>query len=78
MITALITNKKSPIVTIVAGNVIKTKIGFKNILSNPITTATHKADVHPAISTPGNSQHKNMTIAVVINNLKINPIIYVY
>ena len=39
-IPALMTNKKSPKVTIVTGKVNNTKIGFKNTLSTPKTTAT--------------------------------------
>ena len=37
--TALMTNKKSPNVTIVTGKVKKTKIGFTNTFSKPSTTA---------------------------------------
>ena len=37
--TALMTNKKSPHVTIVTGKVKKTKIGFTNTFSKPSTTA---------------------------------------
>lgn len=40
MITAFITNKKSPKVTIVTGKVKKTKIGFTKTLSSPKTAAT--------------------------------------
>ena len=42
IITALITNKKSPNVRIVTGNVRITKIGLIKILSKPRTTATIK------------------------------------
>lgn len=40
MITALMTNKKSPKVTKVTGKVNKTRIGFTNRFSNPSTMAT--------------------------------------
>lgn len=40
MIQALITNRKSPKVTRVAGSVKKIKMGLTNMFSNPKTTAT--------------------------------------
>lgn len=40
IITALITNKNNPKVTMVAGNVKNTNNGRTNIFSNEITTAT--------------------------------------
>lgn len=78
IITALITNRNSPIVTIVAGKVINTNTGRKNIFNNPIATATHKAEVHPVTFTPGNSQQRNTTKAVVTNNRTIKLIYYIF
>lgn len=78
MIMALITNRNNPMVTIVAGSVIKTKTGLRNIFSNPITTATHKADVHPETFTPGNNQQRKTTKAVVTNNRTIKLIYFVF
>lgn len=75
---ALITNRNSPMVTIVAGSVINTRTGLKNIFSNPITTATHKAEVHPTTCTPGNSQQRKTTKAVVTNNRTIKLIYIIF
>ena len=44
---ALITNKNSPNVKMVKGNVNNTKIGFMKILSNPKTTATKSEVIIP-------------------------------
>ncbi len=52
IITALMTNKNSPNVKRVTGNVNKTNTGFTNTLSNPKTIETIKADSNPSISTP--------------------------
>jgi hypothetical protein len=41
IISALITNKNNPKVTIVTGKVKKTKIGLIKVLSNPKTIATN-------------------------------------
>ena len=46
------TNKNSPNVKRVTGNVNKTNTGFTNTLSNPKTIETIKADSNPSISTP--------------------------
>ena len=78
MIIALITNRNNPMVIIVAGSVINTRTGLKNIFSNPITTATHKAEVHPATCTPGNSQQRKTTKAVVTNNRTIKLIYFIF
>lgn len=75
---ALITNRKSPKVMIVAGSVIKTRIGRKNTFNNPITTATHRAEVHPSTWTPGNSQQRKTTKAVVTNNRTIKLIYFLF
>lgn len=51
IITALITNKNNPNVSIVTGNVKSTNIGFTIALSKPKTTATITAVVKFATST---------------------------
>lgn len=51
IITALITNKNNPNVSIVTGNVNRTNIGFTIALSKPKTTATITAVVKFATST---------------------------
>lgn len=48
IISALITNKNNPKVTIVTGKVSTTKMGLIKILSNPRTMATINAVVNPA------------------------------
>ena len=53
MITALITNKKSPKVTTVTGKVRTTKIGFTKNLKIANTIATITAERYPDTSTPG-------------------------
>lgn len=75
---ALITNRNNPMVTIVAGSVINTSTGLKNIFNNPITTATHKAEVHPVTCTPGKSQQRKTTNAVVTNNRTIKLIYFIF
>lgn len=52
IIRALITNKNNPKVTIVTGNVKKTKIGFTKTLSKPKTTAIMTAVVSDATEMP--------------------------
>lgn len=53
IITALITNRKSPKVTIVTGIVNKTNIGFKNVFNRAKTTATINAVEKLATAIPG-------------------------
>jgi len=65
MIQALITNKNSPKVTIVAGNVKKIKSGRINIFNNAITTATIIAETYPATEIPGKILAKTITAKAV-------------
>ncbi len=50
---AFITKVKSPKVKILIGKVIKTKNGFKDMLTKPKKIANHKADQTPFMFTPG-------------------------
>ena len=65
IIIALITNKKSPKVTKVAGKVKKTNNGLTNIFSNAITTATIMADKYPEMATPGKILDNKITAKAV-------------
>lgn len=53
IITAFITNKNNPKVTIVAGMVKKIKIGFKNVFNKAKTTATINAVEKLSTAIPG-------------------------
>ena len=52
IMTALMTNKKSPKVITVTGSVNKTNTGFTNIFSKPNTTETIMAALNPLTLTP--------------------------
>ena len=67
MINALITNKKSPILSSVTGNVSKTISGLMNTLSKESTKATSKEVVKLATDTPGNNSAMSNTNKAVVN-----------
>lgn len=69
MITALITNKKSPRVIIVTGIVRKIRIGFKKVFNNANTTATISAVVKLSTEIPGRKCAKTNTTTVEIKSL---------
>ena len=75
IITALITNRKSPKVNIVAGSVKSTNMGFTKILSKPNTSATSKADAQPCTATPGN-KCESISTNIVVNIILITVFIY--
>lgn len=75
MITALITNKNSPKVTIVAGRVKKINNGLTVILNNPKTTATHTAVEKLETSIPGTICSRIST-ATAVNNIFTSVFIY--
>ena len=75
IINALITNKKSPKVTMVTGSVSNTKIGFTKMLSKPNTNATMTDVVKLATDTPGIKCAMTITIKAVTRILMIRFII---
>lgn len=75
IIIALITNRNSPKVTIVAGNVKKINNGLTNIFKTAIAKATHIADDIFAIATPGKIPAKANTANAVNNIFKIKFIV---
>ena len=76
MMSALITSRKRPSVTIVIGNVRMTNNGFKNAFNNPKTMATMMAPVNPATSTPGRNFAKMTTATAVSKILMIKFIMF--
>lgn len=78
MITALITNKNNPKVTMVAGSVKNINSGRTNIFKIAITTATIKAVPYPSTVTPGNILASTTTARAVKINFKKVFIIYFY
>jgi len=75
IITALITSKNSPKVTIVTGNVNITKIGFTIKLRTAKTIATIIAVTYPATVTPGKN-FANKTTATAVNRMRIKNFIF--
>lgn len=75
IITALITNRNSPKVNIVAGSVKSINTGFTKILSNPKTSATSNAADHPCTATPGNKR-ESISTNIVVNIILI--IVFIY
>ena len=72
MITALITKRNKPKVTMVIGKVNRTKTGFTNASNTANTTARIMADVKPSAScTPGRNLAKMTTASAVNSNLII-------
>ncbi len=62
---ALITKRNNPKVTIVAGNVKKTKSGRTNIFNKETTTATIIAETYPSTEIPGKKLAKIITAKAV-------------
>lgn len=75
IITALITSKNSPKVTIVTGNVNITKIGFTIKFRIARTSATIIAVTYPATSTPGKNL-ASKTTATAVNRMRIRNFIF--
>lgn len=75
IITALITNRNSPKVNIVAGSVKSISTGFTKILSKPSTNATSNAADHPCTATPGN-RCESISTNIVVNIILITVFIY--
>lgn len=63
------TNKKSPNVKIVTGNVKITNIGLIKIFNKPSTIATNKAVVNVATCTPG------IMLAIIITKIAVTKIL---
>lgn len=71
IITALITNKKSPNVTMVAGSVKNINNGLTNIFKIAIAKATHIAEDIFATATPGKIPAKAKTASAVSKTFSI-------
>lgn len=72
MSTAFMTNKKSPKVSIVMGNVRITSIGLTINLNSDNTIATQSEVTKPSTETPGNIFARMSTAMVVNMILKID------